>query len=227
MACTPLISRQAIPAIFCTTLCATLILPSSVDRRSAVPGLSSLVRAAGLAGGAELLVCVIRVLSFEALKVTRGSGGLPDGRGEPAHVLRCHVGPEPVSPVPRRAGTCSSVRSALLDTGRPQTSHIFCPGPGRGGLHAWSQDGRIDQAWEGRWDQSPTTLTWSSGPRKASWTRTPISSTVTGCWPTGWRCGCSATIRTPKTSPRKRSSPHGSSCPDSRPTPAFPPGCTG
>src|SRR3984885_8638678 len=64
MACTPLISRQAIPAIFCTTLCATLILPSSVDRRSAVPGLSSLVRAAGLAVGAVLLVCVIRVHSF-------------------------------------------------------------------------------------------------------------------------------------------------------------------
>src|SRR6204780_3692405 len=64
MACTPLISRQAIPAIFCTTLCATLILPSSVDRRSAVPGLSSLVLAAGLADGAELLVCVITVHSF-------------------------------------------------------------------------------------------------------------------------------------------------------------------
>src|SRR6202044_1022611 len=64
MACTPLISRQAIPAIFCTTLCATLILPSSVDRRSAVPGLSSLVRAAGLAVGAVLLVCVIRMHSF-------------------------------------------------------------------------------------------------------------------------------------------------------------------
>ena len=71
MACTPLISRQAIPAIFCTTLFATLILPSSVDRRSAVPGLSSLVLLAGLAVDAELLVCVIRVhsLSVEALKV--------------------------------------------------------------------------------------------------------------------------------------------------------------
>src|SRR6188472_4019093 len=36
MACTPLISRHAMPAIFCTTDWATLILPSSVCRRSGV-----------------------------------------------------------------------------------------------------------------------------------------------------------------------------------------------
>src|SRR5580693_537835 len=105
MACTPLISRQAIPAIFCTTLCATLILPSSVDRRSAVPGLSSLVRVAGLAG-AELLVCVIRVLSFEALKVSveaaacqtaASSWHLFFGAASNRHLFpRCRVEPVPV-----------------------------------------------------------------------------------------------------------------------------------
>jgi hypothetical protein len=39
MAWTPLISRQAIPAIFCTTDWAMLILPSSVWRRPGVEGL--------------------------------------------------------------------------------------------------------------------------------------------------------------------------------------------
>jgi hypothetical protein len=54
MACTPLISRHAIPAIFCTTPWATLILPSSVDMGSVVAGLVPLILLAGLAGGAEL-----------------------------------------------------------------------------------------------------------------------------------------------------------------------------
>jgi hypothetical protein len=52
MACTPLISRHAIPAIFCTTPWATLILPSSVDKGSVVAGLVSLILAAGLDGAA-------------------------------------------------------------------------------------------------------------------------------------------------------------------------------
>jgi hypothetical protein len=54
MACTPLISRHAIPAIFCTTPWATLILPSSVDMESVVAGLVPLILVAGLAGAAGL-----------------------------------------------------------------------------------------------------------------------------------------------------------------------------
>ena len=42
---------------------------------------------------------------------------------------------------------------------------------------------------------------------------TPSSWTVTASWPTVSRYGCSATITTLRTSPRKRSSPHGSSYP--------------
>src|ERR1700733_6298354 len=183
MACTPLISRQAIPAIFCTALCATLILPSSVDRRSAVPGLSSLVRAAGLAVGAVLLVCVIRVHSFCRSVEGPGVGG-PSVEDRSAEAALCR---------PRRVGTGTSVRSALLDTGRPETSHIFYPGRGRWAASLAARDGRIKPGIrheEGRWDQRSTTLNWSGGPGKATSSRTPISSTVTGCWPTGWRCGC-------------------------------------
>src|ERR1700727_2133224 len=141
MACTPLISRQAIPAIFCTTLCATLILPSSVDRRSAVPGLSSLVRAVGLAAGAVLLVCVIRMHSFcrsvegrsvEGPGVGGPGVGGPSVEDRSAEAALCR---------PRRVGTSTSVRSALLDTGRPETSHIFYPGRGRWAASPAARDG--------------------------------------------------------------------------------------
>ena len=48
IACTPAISRQALPAIFCTTPSATDICPSSVASRSRVAGLAVVLVVAGL-----------------------------------------------------------------------------------------------------------------------------------------------------------------------------------
>jgi hypothetical protein len=87
MACTPLISRHAIPAIFCTTPCATVILPSSVNMDSVAAGLVSLILLAGLADGVEL-VWVIRKHSLST-RGERPCTGYAGPAQSPGPVLHC------------------------------------------------------------------------------------------------------------------------------------------
>ena len=71
------------------------------------------------------------------------------------------------------------------------------------------------------------TPTLSGALRKAISTPTLNWLTGTAGWPTGWRCGLSATITTPRMWRRKPWSAHGSSCRIFARNPLFPPGCTG